>query len=83
MGEHHPKDERPRKDAEVVGTSVSAEAEAVTRPIVGKDYPQRFGEITTRVQITVECLCGDDVTAYSVQSKVNCQGCGREWRLLD
>ena len=75
---YHSEEKRPRIEVEVVGTSVSASAEAVTRPVVGQDRPQRKGEVTMKARVTVECPCGKEVTVYSDQG-VTCQGCGRGW----
>lgn len=75
---YHPEEKRPRMEVEVVDTSVSASAEAVTRPVVGKDHPQRKGEVTMTVRVTVKCPCGKEVTVYSDQG-VTCQCCGRRW----
>jgi hypothetical protein len=77
----HPSDERPRMDVAVTETSISASAEAITRPVVGKDNPQRKGEVTVSVDVTVECPCGNEVLVGTVQRGVTCQGCGRRWRL--
>lgn len=81
VGNHHPEDQRPRMDVEVVDASVSATAEAVTAPIVGKDYDQRKGEITARIRVTVECPCGTEVTVVTVQPSGTCRECGRRWEL--
>ena len=82
MSEHHPEDDRPRMDVEVVDTSISASAEAVTRPAAGEDDPQRTGEVRARIDVTVECCCGNEVRVGTVQKGVICQGCGRRWQLL-
>jgi hypothetical protein len=78
---HHPEDKRPRMDVDVIDTDISASAEAVTRPVVGKDYPNRHGDVYVRFQVTIDCLCGEDTTVYSSQTRVTCRGCGRRWRV--
>jgi hypothetical protein len=75
----HPEDERPRMDVEVVETSVSASAEAITRPVVGQEEPQRKGEVSVRTVVKIQCPCDEIVTLDSVQKRVICQGCGRRW----
>lgn len=77
--EHHPEDERPRMEVEVVEASASASAEAITRPVVGKDQPQRKGEVSVRTIVKVACPCGETVTVDSIQRSAVCQGCGRRW----
>jgi hypothetical protein len=78
--EDHPSEERPRTSVEVVDTNVSASSEAVTRSVVGKEIPNREGEVDIQVTVTVECTCGENVTVYNNQG-VNCGGCGRRWEV--
>jgi hypothetical protein len=81
MDTHHPEDKRPRMDVNVIDTDISASAEAVTRPVVGKDQPKRTGDVYVRFRVMVECLCGENTTVYSAQTTVTCQGCGRRWEV--
>lgn len=79
--EQGPNEERPVKE-----TSVSASATAHTRPVVGRDRPQRTGTVIARTRVVVECSCGGEVTVYSGQPVI-CQNgtkenpCGRQWRM--
>ena len=75
----HPEDQRPRMDVEVLEANASAEAEAVTRPIGGKNEPKRTGEVSVRTVIKIKCTCDTTITMDSVQKSVICQSCGRRW----
>lgn len=75
----HPEEERPRMDVTVIDSSVSASAEAITRPVVGEDEPQLKGRVSVRTVIDIHCPCGKTVTLDSIQSAVTCQRCGRRW----
>ena len=79
--DNHPESERPRMDVDVVETKASAEAEAVTRPIVGEEHDKRTGEVSVKVRVVVECCCGEEVTIHTIQPSVMCSGCGRRWKM--
>ena len=68
-------------DVAVLDTSISATAEAQTRPIVGEDYAKRDGSVSIAAKVVVECTCGQEVTVRSMQTGSTCQGCGRRWEM--
>lgn len=78
-GDDHPKDQRPRMDVEVLEANASASAEAITRPIAGKNDLDRVGEVSVRTIIKIKCTCDTTITMDSVQKSVICQDCGRRW----
>jgi len=79
---YHDEDERPRKSVDVVSSDFEVQAEAVTRPVSGRDDPQVFGEVEIGFTITVECVCGNEVRVLSIQrGSGTCSECGRGWEV--
>jgi len=79
-GDDHPENQRPRMSVEVLEANASTSAEAVTRPIAGKDDLDRVGEVSVRTIIKIKCTCDTTITMDSVQKSVVCQECGRRWK---